>query len=64
VLAGKLLANDIGVASVLQEPALQPLLVTIKRRGPTRSLVRRPSSLPQVAPNRVPRDPELFGNAS
>lgn len=62
-LVGELLAHDLGVASVLDEPVGEPVAEVIEGFGPPAAGVGRRAAEPDVAPDGVAGDAELGGDA-
>jgi hypothetical protein len=59
VFGGELLADDVGVAAMPEEPLAQPIIQPVQRRPARRPPERRRPALTKVSPHRVPGAPEL-----
>ena len=55
----QLLTDDVGVATVPAKPLGQPVFPSVQRSRSPGASIRRPATLAQIAPNRVPAAAEL-----
>ncbi len=59
MLGGKLLAHDISVAIVPEEPLTQPLVQTVELRSSPGLPIGSGTTLPKISSHRIARAPEL-----